>query len=137
MLVGEFIRAIYAGFHLCGSLSAIVVFWITFWADHDGLLPDVLDYESNFIIPDLVWIAGLLLIASYWLKKDDTRGIVASSAAAGGLVFLGLLDIQFNWRHGQYAPSSQGWLNVVVNAGCIWFGLWTLVVMMRDPVREK
>ncbi len=35
------------------AAAAIVVFWITFWADHDGFPPDVLDYESNFIIPDL------------------------------------------------------------------------------------
>jgi len=119
------------------AAAAIVVFWITFWADHDGFPPDVLDCESNFIIPDLVWLAGLLLFASYCLKKEDSRGIVASSAAEGGLVFLGLLDVHFNWRHGQYAYSPQVWLNVVVHAGYIWFGLWTLVVMIHGSVRGK
>jgi hypothetical protein len=107
-----------------GFGAAVVLFWISFWADHSQLPPDVTDFELCFAWPDLLWIVGLLWIASYWLLAGDPRGKIASAAAGGALFYLGLLDVMFNLRHGQYTmPISRGLLNAIVNAGCILFGL--------------
>jgi len=112
--------------------AAIVAFWISFGLDHQDLPAEVVDYELNFVVPDLVWITVLLLAGSYWLKKGDRRGTMVSAAAGGALVFLGSLDVLFNVRHAQYTASlPQGLLNVVVNAGCILFGLWNLWVLTQ------
>jgi hypothetical protein len=104
--------------------AAVVLFWISFWADHDQLPPNVVDFELCFIWPDLLCIVGFLWMASYWLLAGDSRGRIASAAAGGALFYLGLLDVMFNLRHGQYTmPISRGLLNATVNAGCILFGL--------------
>jgi hypothetical protein len=104
--------------------AAFVLFWILFWAGHDDLPLNVVDFELCFVWPDLLWIVGLLWIASCWLLAGDSRGKIASAAAGGALFYLGLLDVMFNLRHGQYtAPISRGLLNAIVNSGCMLFGL--------------
>jgi hypothetical protein len=104
--------------------AAVVLFWVLFWADHDRLPLNIVDFEMCFVWPDLLWIVGLLWIASYWLLAGDSRGKIASAAAGGALFYLGLLDVMFNLRHGQYTmPISRGLLNAIVNAGCLLFGL--------------
>jgi hypothetical protein len=104
--------------------AAIVLFWILFWADHGQLPPDVIDFELCFAWPDLLVIVGLLWIASHWLLAGDSRGRIAGAAAGGALFYLGVLDVMFNLRHGQYTmPISRGLLNAIVNSGCILFGL--------------
>jgi hypothetical protein len=104
--------------------AAVVLFWVLIWAEPELLTPDVIDFELCFRWPDLLVIVGLLWIASYWLVAGDSRGRIASAAAGGALFYLGLLDVMFNLRHGQYTmPISRGLLNAIVNSGCILFGL--------------
>jgi len=104
--------------------AAIVLFWILFWADHGQLPPDVIDFELCFAWPDLLGIVGLLWIASYWLLARDSRGRIASAAAGGALIYLGLLDVMFNLRHGQYTIAiSRGLFNLIINSGCLLFGM--------------
>jgi hypothetical protein len=115
--------------------AAVVLFWIVFWAEHDRLPPAIVDFEMCFVLPDLLWIVGSLWIASHWLLAGDARGKIASAAAGSALFYLGLLDVVFNLRHGQYTGSiSTGLLNVVVNSGCILFGLANLLFAI---VRNK
>ena len=104
--------------------AAVVLFWVSIWAKPELLPRDVIDFELCFAWPDLLVIVGLLWIASYWLLAGDSRGRIASAAAGGALIYLGLLDVMFNLRHGQYTmPISRGLLNAIVNAGCLLFGL--------------
>jgi hypothetical protein len=104
--------------------AAVALFWFFFLVDHDQLPLNVVDFEWCFVLPDLLWIVGLLWIASCWLLAGDSRGRIASAAAGGALFYLGLLDVMFNLRHGQYTmPFSRGLLNATVNSGCILFGL--------------
>ena len=104
--------------------TLFVLFWVLFWVDHDQLPLNILDFELCFALPDLLWIVGLLWMASHWLLAGDPRGKIATAAAGSALFYLGLLDVIFNLRHGQYTASiSRGLLNATVNSGCILFGL--------------
>jgi hypothetical protein len=104
--------------------AAMVLFWILIWIEPELLTRDVIDFELCFAWPDLVVIVGLLGSASYWLSAGDSRGRIASAAAGGALVYLGLLDVMFNLRHGQYTIAiSRGIFNAIINSGCLLFGV--------------
>jgi hypothetical protein len=109
------------------AAGIVVLFWISFWTDYTRLPPFIVDFELCFVLPDLLWIVGSLWIASYWLLAGDRRGTTASAAAGGSLGYLGVLDVMFNLRHGQYTLSpSRGLVNAAINLSCILFGLWNI-----------
>ncbi len=107
---------------------AIVLFWVSFWKDHDQLPANVVDFEWCFLVPDILWISGAFGLASHWLIVRDPRAGIATAVAGGSMVYLGLLDAACNFRHSQYTDSfSRGALNAVVNVACLLFGcanLW-------------
>lgn len=120
--------------------AAIVLYWIVFWAEHDRLPPGIVDFEMSFVLADLLWVVGSLSIASRWLLAGDARGRIASAAAGSALFYLGLLDVMFNLRHGQYTSSIfTGLLNAVVNSGCILFGLGNILfaIIRNNAGREE
>ena len=100
---------------------AIILFWISFWADHSQLPQNVVDFEWCFLIPDILWISGAFAVASHWLAGRDPRAGVATAVAGSSMVYLGLLDAACNFRHGQYM-GSRGALNAVINLTCVLFG---------------
>jgi len=105
----------------------VILYWVVFWAERDRLPLNAVDLELCFILPDLLWIAGSLWMASRWLLLGDLRGRPASAVAGSALVYLGLLDMMINLRHGQYTnPVSTGLLNAAVNLACLLFGLWNV-----------
>jgi hypothetical protein len=103
---------------------AIVLFWMSFWMDHNQLPANVVDFEWCFLLPDILWIAAAFWVASNWLIARDPRAGIATAVAGSSLVYLGLLDVACNFRHGQYTDSfSRGALNVTVNVASLLFGL--------------
>jgi len=100
---------------------AIILFWISFWADHSQLPQNVVDFEWCFLIPDILWISGAFAVASHWLATRDPRAGLATAVAGSSMVYLGLLDAACNLRHGQYT-GSRGVLNAVINLTCVLFG---------------
>jgi len=117
------------------AVTAILLYWVLFWADHGELPANVVDFEWCFFLPDVLWIAGIFWLASRWLMACDGRAKVASAVAGGSMVYLGLLDIMVNLQHGQYTfSSSRGLLNATVNLSCLLFGLaniWFSLVQAR------
>lgn len=99
----------------------ILLFWISFWADHTQLPANVVDFEWCFVVPDILWIAGAFAISSHWLLAGDPRARLATAVAGSSMVYLGLLDAACNFRHGQYT-GSRGALNAVVNLTCLFYG---------------
>jgi hypothetical protein len=100
---------------------AIILFWISFWVNHNQLPPNVVDFEWCFLMPDILWIVGGFSLASHWLITRDPRAGVATAVAGSSLAYLGLLDAACNLRHGQYS-GSRGALNVAINLACLAFG---------------
>jgi hypothetical protein len=108
--------------------GAIVVYWLAFAIEGAPMSLELEAFELSFPLPDLAWLVPLLVAGAHWTSRGDARGPVASAAAAGALVFLGLVDVAFNVRFDRYVPLvGGGGLNLVINAGCVGAGVWMLV----------
>lgn len=110
----------------------LVAFWTYFYlveARNPNISVCYISHENAFVMPDLVWIVGLLLLSYHWLKKSDLKGIISSTAAGGALVFLALIDISYNCMEGMYLSSlGDGLLNGLVNILSLGYGI-TLVIL--------
>jgi hypothetical protein len=80
-------------------------------------------------VPDFLGIVAPLLVASHWLLTGNRKGRTATAVAGGTIFYLGLLDVAYNVRHGQYS-TTRSFLDASVNLAClvfgavnIWFGL--------------
>lgn len=114
----------------------LFLFWIGFFTI--GLAPETpppcyFAYEHSFPLPDIVLALVLLIAGKRILRKDFESGVDFSLLAAGGLVFLGLLDFSFNLQNGVYAISIQeAAMNLFINFWCIGFGAVLSVLMMKN-----
>jgi hypothetical protein len=99
----------------------VVLFWVSFLGEYRELPAETVDFEWSFIVPDLVWIVAPFLVASHWLLTGNRKGRAASAVAGGAIFYLGLLDVAYNVRHGQYS-TARGFLDAAVNAACLVFG---------------
>ncbi|MGA9049108.1 MAG: hypothetical protein WB588_08960 [Dehalococcoidia bacterium] len=124
---------------LIGSLEivtgvGILLFWIAFITV--GMAPEnagpaYFAYEYSFIGADLVLIV-MLIVAGILLMRRKRLGIVLSMAAAGALVYLGLVDITYNFRNAVYLASSVDLVvNAVLNLWCVGFGIAIIVISRK------
>jgi hypothetical protein len=99
----------------------VVLFWICFATGYGDLPAAIVDFEWSFVVPDLLWIVAPFLIASHWLLTGNRKGRAATAVAGGAIFYLGLLDVAYNVRHGQYS-TTRGFLDAAVNLACLVFG---------------
>ncbi|MHA2501217.1 MAG: hypothetical protein ACXAEL_16740, partial [Candidatus Hodarchaeales archaeon] len=79
-------------------------------------------HESSFPLPD-AWIVLLLLISAYGILRNEAFGRPTAIAAGGALVFLGLIDIAFNFQQNIY---SQNPLEIAINTASVVGGLFLI-----------
>ncbi len=103
------------------AAALVVLFWISFATEYKDLPASIVDFEWSFVLPDLLWIVAPFLIASHWLLTGNRKGRAATAVAGGAIFYLGLLDVAYNVRHGQYS-TSRGFLDAAVNLACLVFG---------------
>ena len=110
----------------------IILFWLGFFTI--GLAPEnppqcYFAYEHSFPLPDVL-LAVVLLAAGIQMMLNRPWGHRLSLAAAGALVFLGLLDFSFNIQNGIYMTSTIDLiLNAFINVWCVGFGIAIAVVV--------
>ncbi|MFX0115877.1 MAG: hypothetical protein ACFFB3_15105 [Candidatus Hodarchaeota archaeon] len=115
---------------IAGAL-AFVGFWIGWFLGFlKALEPDnaaydsYIDFESAFPIPD-TWIVALLLISAYGILRNEPFGRLVAIAAGGALVFLGLVDISFNFQQNIYSYDPLAFaLNIICVASGIFLIAW-------------
>jgi hypothetical protein len=116
------------------TAAGLILFWIAFFTV--GMAPDkppacYFAYEHAFPLPDGL-LAVLLMITGILLMKNSPVAGKLSLAAAGALMFLGLLDFSFNIQNGIYTASTLDLvINAFINLWCTGFGLVTSVLMIR------
>ena len=103
------------------AAALVALFWISFAREFRELPAAMVDFEWSFIVPDLLWICGAFLVASHWLLTGNRKGRGATAVAGGAIFYLGLLDVAYNVRHGQYL-TPRGFLDAAVNLACLAFG---------------
>ncbi|MGA2368439.1 MAG: hypothetical protein ABSF74_07720, partial [Dehalococcoidia bacterium] len=80
------------------------------------------------VAADIVVII-LLVVAGILLMKGRRLGIVLSLAAAGALIYLGLVDIAYNFQNGVYLASSVDLVvNAAINLWCVGFGIAIIII---------
>jgi hypothetical protein len=109
----------------------VALFWVSFLGEYKQLPLAMVDFEWSFIVPDLLWIVAPFLVASHWLLTGNRKGRAATALAGGAMVYLGLLDVAYNARHGQYA-TARGLLDASVNLACLLFGAMNIWFGLRD-----
>jgi hypothetical protein len=111
----------------------LVLFWIGFFTI--GLAPKnppagYFVYEHSFPVPDII-LALVLIAGSVLNMTGGTYGTTLLVAGGGALVFLGILDMSFNFQNGMYKTSVLDMiLNAFINLWCVIFGALIVVRMM-------
>lgn len=106
--------------------TGIILFWVAFFTV--GLAPTpppecYFTFEHAFPPPDIL-LSIALIVSGILLIKGKTTGIKLSLVSAGGLVFLGILDISFNLQNGVYLISTGELIsNSFINLWYVGFGL--------------
>jgi hypothetical protein len=112
----------------------LMLFWIGFFTI--GLAPEnppagYFAYEHSFPVPDNI-LAVVLLIGAVLCLKGRAQGTTMLAAGGGALVFLGILDMSFNFQNGMYSISVMDMiLNAFINLWCVIFGALIAVKMMK------
>jgi len=88
----------------------IIGFWISFYAgDSESKMSEVeYKHEKSFPLPDLGWVTPTSLIAAIGLFLDQPFGYLFSIITGSGMIFLGLIDLAFNYQNDQFSREKRG-----------------------------
>jgi hypothetical protein len=129
---------------ILGAL-AFIGFWIGWFLDilkalepEDTGYDSYIDFESAFPLAD-AWIVALLLISAYGILQNKPFGGLVAIATGGALVFLGLIDISFNFQQNIYSYDPPAFvLNIFCVAGGILLIVWFIGFSnVHDQVQLK
>ena len=108
----------------------IILFWLVFFCFH--LVPEnapdcYLAFEYSFPPPDGLLALGLIS-AGLLVIGNRPAGARLSLACAGGLIFLGVIDISFNIQNNIYGMGLGEFLSMAaINIWCVAFGASLLI----------
>ena len=110
---------------LIGFAVGVFAYWTVFFS-HDVLhvTPDnyQIIYQRNFPLPDSV-MAILGLMCAYYLRRHSETAMLWGLPAAGGILFLGLVDLSHNIWNGHYNHVSGAVAcEMFINFYCLAFG---------------
>jgi arginine exporter protein ArgO len=115
----------------------IISFWIAFFSTDlvtisDPHLKEIyLAFESAFPVPD-AYLSAVLLIGGVGLLRKKAYGRFFSLIGGASLVFLGLLDISFNTRHGIYLiGAGEAIMNIFINLLCLGTGVFLILTIWK------
>ncbi len=106
--------------------GGIAGFWIYFFLV-ENKNPEktaiYLAYERSFPLPDLGYLVPVLTIAGICLLNNQWLGYILTITAGGGLIFLGLVDIAFNFQNKGYSSNiGDTIMNLFINLACVIMG---------------
>lgn len=114
--------------------TGVVLYWLSFFFGgevHAAQDDCYFIFQRNFPVPDIVTaIAGLLCAEG--LRRGRGWGLIWGGVAAGGILFLGLIDVSYNVWNGMYANMSLAMLNEnLINIYCLVFGPYLVWYVMK------
>ena len=105
--------------------AGILLFWVAFFTI--GLAPEnappcYLTFEHSFPPPDGLLALGLI-VAGAMVLNGRPGGRNLSLVSAGGLLFLGVIDISFNLQNGIYGLGLGEMISMAaINIWCLALG---------------
>jgi hypothetical protein len=115
------------GVMLVMTAVGIAAYWLDFFLRGTVHVVEeewYLRFERSFPVADAS-IAVASAIAAAGLFTDNSYGTGFGLVAAGGLVFLGLIDLTFNVQNGLFRllpRSGEMWAEVVIITWCLTLG---------------
>lgn len=116
----------------------IFLFWIAFFTQdvvsiNDPHLKEIyMAFESAFPFADF-YLSLMLIIGGIGLLKNKLYGYFFSVVAGASLIFLGILDVSFNFQNGLYSIRIQeAMFNVLINLACLCFGIYLLFAIWKS-----
>ncbi len=116
--------------------AGIILFWIAFFSFN--LVPEnapacYLTFEHSFPPPDGLLALGLIA-AGILVLRGRPAGRTLSLVNAGGLLFLGVIDISFNLQNGIYGLGLDELISMAaINIWCVAFGAWLVICPISLP----
>ena len=113
----------------CLSVSAVglVLYWVGFALEVVQIESGEVyrTYELTFPPADLCLAVGCAWAAVLLVRRSSAAGY-AATLAAGGLLFLGMLDLTFNVQRGYFAgpPTAQVVAEMLIVAWCLTVGVY-------------
>lgn len=116
------------------TAAGIVVYWVLFALDVVEATGEdwYLRFERAFPVPDVA-TALAATAGGVGLLLGRPWGDAFALVAAGGLVFLGLIDISFNVQNGLYRKlpgSAEMWTEAVINVWTLGLGVWLVAYLV-------
>lgn len=118
----------------------ILCFWISFFTtdlvdfDDPHLKEIYLAFESAFPVPD-IYLSILLIIGGIGLLRKMVYGYLFSLLGGASLIFLGLLDVSFNAKHGIYLLGiGEAIMNGLINLLCLGGGIFLVVIVWKNRI---
>lgn len=112
---------------LCLCAALIPAYWLSYFGDEAVRASGASCYhifERNFPLPD-GFVALCALLAAVQLSRRRASGLFWALLCAGGLCFLGLIDISYNLWNRMYADLSAPMLvEVLINLACLSLAAW-------------
>lgn len=109
---------------------AIAAFWLT-WPkephDEEWLPPGYIQHEEVFLYSDTV-LALVLLASAVLLVLEEPLGASLALVAAGGLTFLGVIDLAYFAKHGMFTAERGGLMNAGIVVGVL---LLAVILVVR------
>ena len=116
----------------------IFLFWIAFFTQDVVSINDphlkekYMAFESAFPLADF-YLSLMLIIGGMGLLKNMFYGYFFSVVAGASLIFLGILDVSFNFQNGLYSIGIQETAsNVLINLACLSIGIYLLFAIWRS-----
>jgi hypothetical protein len=97
-------------------------------------------FKNSFTYADLILAVILIRAAILLLRPDPIQRVLGrglSLVCSGALLFLGGLDISFNFQNAIYlTPSFDMFLEVAINIWCLVFGFLLAYEFAFDPYQR-
>lgn len=109
-----------------GALG-IVAYWVSYFSGGEVHAADTLCYhvfERNFPLPD-GFVALCCVLCALNLRRKKAPALLWGLLAAGGFLFLGLIDVSYNLWNGMYRKLNAAMAaEIVINMFCLGFAVW-------------
>jgi len=102
--------------------AAIVAYWLSFFFGGDvqaSVDACYLVFQRSFPLPD-GFVALCAILAAEALRRHRASSVLWMLLTAGGLFFLGLIDIHYNLGNGMYGVRNSAMaLEAAINLACL------------------